>query len=458
MPDNSDLTVGSIPGHVRRIAIPAAVGISFITLYHVVDNFYAGLLSTDGLAVLSLATSAMFLIFALGMSLNTAMVALVGNALGGEGAAAAGRMARQGIAYAVALSVGVLVAGLGLAPLLVKAISVPGALREATTMYLYVAIVSAPAFIVSIGANGILIAEGNAVPMLRAQIASFLANIGLNPLLMFGIPGLVPGIGILGIAVSTLLCQTGVMVYILLRLRGSVAMSATDSSPFRLRADHWRAITGMVFPVLTGWILIVAGIFIVQVYLRTFGPQAIAAFGVGLRIEQALLLPAMSVAVAMRAVASQNFGAGQDARVRQAVRYCCKAGVGLMAGAAVLLWVAGKPLVALFSHEPEVIRIGAEFLRYYGLMLPGRAAIFIAYSLLQAFKLPSLTLGLAIYQEIFAITAFVGAFVWLLETGGTQAVWLGVATSVYTGMLLAFAVASRTARREVGGLFRDATA
>ena len=48
------LTTQPIPGLVRKIAVPASVGLFFHTMYNVVDTYFAGLISTQALASLSL--------------------------------------------------------------------------------------------------------------------------------------------------------------------------------------------------------------------------------------------------------------------------------------------------------------------------------------------------------------------------------------------------------------------
>lgn len=453
MAQTIDMTAGSIPGHCRRIAIPVAVGISFITLYNVVDNFFAGLLSTEGLAVLSLSATVLIFLTTVGLSMNAAMVVLVGNAIGAQKFEDAKRLAHQGLSYMAFLSFALLLVFLVLGPLLIGAISAPGGLRDLAIEFLNIAILSAPAFIMSLGANGILVAQGDSMPMLRAQTASFFANIGLNPLFMFGIPGVIPGLGIVGVAVSTLVCQAGVMAFILSRVLRSELMRRGGSAVWRpIRADYG-AITAMMLPVQVGYVLMLSGIFIVQVYLKNFGPETIAAFGVGLRIEQALLLPALALSLALRAVASQNFGAGEYGRVREAFGFCARAGAGFMLLAALLLWVAGRPLMTLFTSDPEVVRVGADFLKMYGVMLPARALLFSMYTLLQALRRPAGTLLISVYQEILAIALFVGVFVLVLGMD-VRGVWIGVTASVYTALFLAFFVTTRVARGEIGGLFR----
>ena len=435
------------------MAIPAATAVAVTNLYNVVDNFFAGLLSVEGLAVLSLATTVIILLNVLSLSTNVAIVALVGNALGAHKYADAKRQACQALSYAIILSVALAIVFTALTPSVVGAISVPGSLRETTIAYLYIAILSTPAFIVAFCANEILVTQGQTVFMLRAQIASCIANVVLNPLFMFGIPGVVPGMGILGIAVSTLVCQAGVMVFILLKALNSELMRRGGPATYRPNREDFGNIAKLALPVSAGYALIVIGIFIVQVHLKNLGPEAIAAFGVGFRIQQILLMPGLAIATTLRAITAQNFGAGEHGRVREAFRFCVRAGAGFMFLAALVLWVAGRPLMTLFADDAEVVRIGMEFLKVYGLLLPVHMLIFSMHSLLEAFKRPAITLCVTLYREILGTAIFPAVFVVALGLG-TLGVWLGVATSVVTGCLLALFLTTRVAREEIGGLFR----
>jgi len=68
-----DLTSGSLSAHFRRLAVPAAIGMVFNTLYNVVDTFYAGRISTEAQAAMAIAFQAFFLLNAVGFGLAAAM-------------------------------------------------------------------------------------------------------------------------------------------------------------------------------------------------------------------------------------------------------------------------------------------------------------------------------------------------------------------------------------------------
>ena len=109
--------------------------------------------------------------------------------------------------------------------------------------------------------------------------------------------------------------------------------------------------------------------------------------------------------------------------------------------------------MSLFADDPEVIRIGVEFLKVNGLLLPVFFLNFSMNSLMQALKRPAMTLFVTIYRDTFAVWFFIGVFVLALgfETLG---VWLGVATSAVTACLLAIFITTKIARKEIGGLLR----
>ncbi len=452
MSQSRDLTKGSIAGHFRALAIPSAIGMIFTTLYNVVDVYFAGMISTDAQAGLAISFQVFFLLIVVGFGLGTAMSALVGNALGEGDDTAAHRIAAQGISFGIAASLVVMGLGYLFAPQMLSIISEPGGYRDAGASYLNVLMLAAISFILTFGANGILVARGDTVSLQWGQIAAFFANLVLNPLFIFGIPGLVDGIGFNGIALSTLVSQTGVLIWILYRVASAEALSFAEMAP---SFTSWREIIAQAAPAsFTMMVMMLSG-FVVQYFLKGFGGAAMASYGVALRIEQLLLLPAFGLTNALLPIAARNFGAKDYDRVREAAWFCFKAGAALMLGASVLLWIAAPTAMRVFTDDPEVVRIGAEYLRVDGFLLPIYVVLFGINALLQALKKPVWTLWISIYRQGFGV-AFFGyiCVVWLGL--GTLGVWLGIGMSVVTGFVLSAFVAEKVAQQTMGGLLRRA--
>lgn len=441
--------------HFRTLAIPAAFGMLFTTLYNVVDVYYAGLLSTDAQAGLAIGYQAFFILMAVGFGLSSALSTLVSNAKGSGDAAEAQRYVVQGLAFGGVITASCMVIGWFLGPELIVLVSEPGAYRDAAMGYFYWLIFALPGFLLAYGGNGILQAHGDSRSMQRALMAAFIANIGLNPLFMFGLPGVWSGMGFNGIAAATIISQTGVMVYILVRIFRLEVMQSVQITAFQPDKDSFRKIFAQLLPAGSAMIIMFISGFVVQFALKTFGGHAVAAYGVALRIEQILLLPVLGMTGALLPIAGQNFGAQKYDRVRKALKYCWGVGFAMTALAIPILFFGGTFVMALFSNDPDVIRAGSSYLRVDAFLFPVYMMLFSINSLLQAFKQAIWTLWISVYRQGFAVAFFVWVFISFTDFG-VQGVWFGIAAAVTSGWVLSLIILRNVARTQIGGLLPSA--
>ena len=161
-----DLTVGPMALHFRRLAIPAALGMLFATLYNVVDVYFAGRLSTDAQAGLAIGYQAFFILMALGFGLSSALSALVSNAKGSGESSQVRKYISQGLIYAGILTLLSIIIGLFIGPKLIGLVSEPGSYRNAGLGYFGWLIFALPGFLIAYGGNGILQAHGDTLSCL----------------------------------------------------------------------------------------------------------------------------------------------------------------------------------------------------------------------------------------------------------------------------------------------------
>lgn len=453
---NDDLTTGSMMTHFKNLAIPAALGMLFTTLYNVVDVYYAGQLSTEAQAGLAIGFQAFFILMAVGFGLGSALSALVSNAKGRKDESRTRQLAAQGLSFGIIATITLMAVGAVIGPKLIALVSEPGGYRDAAQGYFNFLIFALPGFLLAYGANGILQAHGDSKSMQRAMMVAFFTNIFLNPLMMYGIPGLWDGLGFNGIAVATILSQTGVMIFLLSRVWKLDMMTGIRVGEFTPDWTSYRAIINQLLPASTAMFVMFISGFVVQFALKGFGEGAIAAYGVALRIEQILLLPVLGMTGALLPIAGQNFGATNHERVRDALKFCWKTGFVMTAIAAPILWFGGGFAMSLFTDDPEVIAIGVSYLRVDGFLFPIYMMLFSINSLLQALQRPIWTLWISIYRQGFGVAFFNWVFISLLEFS-VWGVWFGIATAVTSGWFIALYVANRIAKQELGGLFKERT-
>jgi Na+-driven multidrug efflux pump len=312
-----------------------------------------------------------------------------------------------------------------------------------------------PGFFLAYGGNGLLQAHGDSRSMLRAMMVAFFANIGLNPILMFGVDGIWSGMGFNGIAVATIISQTGVMVFIITRILKLEIMQSVHLGAFWPDRASVNQIIGQLIPASSALMVMFVSGFVVQFALKEFGGHAVAAYGIALRIEQILLLPVLGMTGALLPIAGQNFGAQDFERVRAALLFCWKTGFAMTLIATPILLLGGGFAMSLFSDDPEVIRVGFSYLRVDAFLFPIYMMLFSINSLLQALKKPIWTLWISIYRQGFGVAFFVWMFISVLDFS-VWGVWLGIATAVTSGWVLSLIVAQRVARATIGGLLKPA--
>ena len=443
-----DLTTGPIAGHFRALAIPAAVGMLFSTLYNVVDTFFAGMISTDAQAGMAVGFQAFFIMMAVGFGLGSALSALVGNAAGAKDMDNARRIALQGIGYGVIATILLMIMSIWSGSLLISIVSEPGAYRDAGVGYFNWLVFALPGFLLAYGANGILQARGDTKSLQRALVVAFFANCALNPLFIY-----VFGLGFNGIALATVVSQTGVGVYVLHCVFKREMMQGWTWSEMRPTAASYKEITAQMAPTSFAILVMFASGFVVQFGLKQFGGHAIAAHGIALRIEQLFLLPVLGITGALLPIAAQNYGAQNYARMREALFFCIKICAVMMLIAGPILWFGGRAFMGIFTDDEAVKDVGALYLKIDGLLLPIYMMLFAINSHLQALKKPIWTLWISLYRQGFGVAFFIWIFIGVLDFS-VWGVWLGIAVAVTSGLALSLFVAQRIAGQEIGGLLK----
>jgi len=406
-----DLRQDPIPPLIRKLAAPASVGMLFSTLLTVVDTWYAGLLSPTALAALSLAGPVFFLVMTLGIGIGQATNALVGNRLGALDLEGARRLALQAIVFATLVSLAAALIGYFATPTLFRIMGGEAPYLMPATQYMNVVLLGSAFFALSIVINSILNTRGDTTSYRNAQIVAFIANIGLDPLFMFTF-----GLGVVGVAVATILVQGGVVAYLLykvLRLDFVVQPRIAEMKP---HLPSYQSLAAQSIPTSISMMLVAVGSVIIVAFVTRFGEAAMAAYSVALRIEQLILLPVIGINIAALSLTGVNFGANQPARVREIFNVGSRYALIFTIGGAVVLAVFARQVMELFTDDELVVTLGVHYLYFEAFILPAYALTFISNALLQGLKKPSIALYFNILRQVVGQLILFWIAVELLKT------------------------------------------
>jgi putative MATE family efflux protein len=357
-------------------------GMIMMMLCGLIDLYFVAGLGGAAIAGVGAAGNAGFLINALTQILSVGTVSLISNAVGRKDRDDANLVFNQSLGLSAACTLLTLVAGSVLARSYLGLIAADDAVIEAGTTYLLWFMPALALQFVALVMGSALRGTGIVRPTVIVQASTVILNMLLAPVLITGWgTGLALGVAGAGLA-STIAVAIGVtMMWVYFhRYEHYVAI---NSALWRPQLAQWKRILGIGLPAGGEFAIIFVNMAVIYYALRHFGAAAQAGFGIGQRLLGLIHMPAISIALAAGAIAGQNFGAGNSARVRETFRRVVLLGTAVMIAFTMVAQWKPEMLLSAFSKDVETIAVGALFLRMVSLNSVAQGLIFVSSSMFQ---------------------------------------------------------------------------
>jgi putative MATE family efflux protein len=360
------LVEGPIVPTLLRLAAPNVAVMMMLALVSTADAYWIGRLGPDALAGVSLVFPLVMLMQTMSAGgMGGGVASAVARALGGGRRNDANALVLHAVVIALVMgalfTAGVLAGG----PLAYRAMGGRGGALDAAQAYSLVIFAGATAPWLFNTLGSVVRGAGNmAVPALTMVVTGAL-QLALCPVLVLGLAG-APRLGIAGAGVASVAAfglGSALLVGFLFSGRSIVTPAVRGFQPRpRLFADILRVgAPGALNTVLTNLtIVVVTGL------VGSYGTYALAGYGMGARLEYLLIPLVFGFGSALVTMVGTNVGAGHVARAERvawvgaALAGGVTGAIGLTAAAAPSLWLG------LFTTEPEVLAVGARYLRLVG--------------------------------------------------------------------------------------------
>ena len=424
MQKSLDFTTSHIPSLIRKLAVPASVGLVFNTLFNVVDTYYGGLMSTAALAAMSLTFPVFFIILSMGMGMGTGTTALISQSLGAGRPDEAYRYGYQAISFSIINAVFLTAIGLVIAPYLFLILGATNEYLDIAVQYMNIILLGTVFFLMNSILNSLLTSRGDTRTYRNFLIVGFFLNVVLDPWFMFGGWGF-PALGIRGIALSTVLIQVlGVIYLIVVTKKRSIFLNARlqDFIPSK---KYYLELFGQGFPASLNMLTVAIGIFVITYFASRFGKEAVAAYGIATRIEQIALLPTIGLNIAALTLAGQNMGAGRYDRILKSWNLNISYGLMIIAIGVISVGLFAGQLMAAFTKDSLVVQIGAEYLRVAIIFFFAYIFLNISVSTLQGMKKPFYAILVGAYRQFLIPLPLFYLFAVYLGWG-TKGIWWGI--------------------------------
>ena len=358
-----DLTRGSVPRNLWFLAWPQVVEGFLNVVDQVADLFWAGrYVGAQALAGIGVSQHYTQLVMTGRMGLDMGMQAMIARAIGSGQAALANHIALQAFSLTIIFSVLMATVGVFFAEDLLSLLGIGEDVVNMAALYLQIQFVGFGTQALRMMAGSALQAAGDPLTPMKATMLSRVAHLILSPLLFFG-PGPVPDMGVAGLAAGNIVAQVLGVVWnfhalftgasrLHLTLRGYyvdfplLRRLVRIGGPAALTALERRLVNLLMVPIVA-----------------PFGDYAVAAYALTRRLEMATMMGAMGLGRASGTLVGQSLGAGLVERARETILWALGYVTLIRGGITVLLILFPTFFIGIFSSDPELADVAANWVR-----------------------------------------------------------------------------------------------
>ncbi|MGN0377122.1 MAG: MATE family efflux transporter [Suilimivivens sp.] len=350
---------GNMVKAILTLAIPVVINSFLQTMYNLTDTYWLGRLGTAELAAINLVTPMQNIVINFGSGITVAGSVLISQFLGAKKDEEARSMANQIFACAIIFSVICAAVVAVSTPAIVTWLGADGETWHHSKTYLQLVILDMPfLYIVNMYA-AINQAQGDTVRPMFLNLFGILINMILDPVLM-----VVLHFGAAGAALATVSAKAvpAVIAFILLHNKNKDVYLNLKNLKFE--KDKLKSILVIGLPTAIGGSTMQFGFLLMSKSVFKYGTQAMAAYGIGNKVNSLITLPSNGIGSAVATIVGQNVGAKQYDRAEQGYKLSAKISVVfLFIGGMILSRMpVSTAIVSIFSEDPDVIGMAADFL------------------------------------------------------------------------------------------------
>ena len=351
---DSDLIEGSIVDKVLLFAIPLMMTSMLQQLFNATDVAVVGkFASKEAMAAVGSNTPIVSLLVNFFVGISVGANVLIARSIGAKDTEKAKSAVDTAMVLAVAAGVFVAVIGNLIAVPIIDLLDVPPEVKDYSVTYLRYYFSGVPFIMLYNFEAAIFRSNGNTRTPLICLFTGGVFNVAAN---LFFV--LVLGMDVDGVAIATVLANVISSMMLLCFLHKESSLIHVDLRS--LRADRSDVSTILKIGVPAGLQSAVFSIsnICVQSAINSLGADYMAASSAAFNIEIFAFFVVNSFTQTLVTFIGQNYGAGKYARCREIVRKTLVVSWCLTTVLSVILLIFARPLLGLFTNEPQVIEAG----------------------------------------------------------------------------------------------------
>jgi putative MATE family efflux protein len=357
-----DWTQGPILKNLLSLAWPMIVMESLFVISQVVDMIWIGRLGDAAVAGAGMANIIIMLVSSADLGIIAGVRAMIARHVGAGDLKSARRVGGQ--AYIIGVIWGALVTSTGMifAPHLLSLFGLaPDVIVEGTS---YMRVMFAGWITMEILLMGLYIIQscGDTINPMKLEFSIRIVHVTLCPFLVLGL-WFFPHLGVAGAALSNVISQflgAGIAIWFLFGGHTRIKLSVRD---LRFDLKLIGRILKIGVPALVMNLQRSFGNLLLTLFIAPFGTVAVAAHSVAARVELFIFMPSMGLGSGAGVLVGQNLGAKKPERAERGAWLAVAIVEIFMLLCGILLLLFANNIISIFTTDPELVKIGATFLR-----------------------------------------------------------------------------------------------
>lgn len=393
------ITQGTLWQAIKILAIPSLITMLLQEVFNFTDMYFVGYLGSSAIAAVSMGGIITSILIGGVTGLSSGIVAVISRHVGEGNIERAENDAAQAILLAVLFAASSLPCFF-LSKDMIVALGADATVIDAGTSYLQIIFIGSITIFLSEFIGAILRGAGDAETPMMALAIGALANLFLDPVMIFGLFGC-PKMGVAGSAWATVLTR-GISVIIMLSvlLRGRTVISLRKKY---LKPDlkSIKRILIIGAPSSLNAILISTSIMTVVSFLAPYGTEAVAVYGIDSRMITLVTVPAQGLGVAGAAIVGQNLGAKKHERALYSGLMLVALSQLIAAPVASVYYFYPELIISAFTRDPLTLAMGIDMMR---IRMPGLFFLAMGNVLVQCIN----GSGDTMHPFIFSLVSLIG--------------------------------------------------
>ncbi len=329
--------------------------------FNIVDMAYVGRLGAAELAAVSVGGIVSFILYTVAAGISIGTLSLVSRYWGGRRYDMAALVLAQSIYLSIIVSFFFSLKGWYLAKPFLYILGARGEVHDMSIAYFKIICLGSASIFVAGSFAAALRGAGDTTTPLKVISFAFALNIVLDPILIFGLLG-VPAMGVAGSALATVIARMvslAILAWVVLRRHALFDLSGA------FNIIRWPLIGHIIrigfYSTMEMVIQTASGLVFLRI-VAPFGTVALAAYGIGIRLQMLVTKPGVGVGYASGILVGQSLGAGMPHRARRSSWYSLMLFEIVLLPIVVMFLAFPGDMVGFFNKDSGVVCCGSQFL------------------------------------------------------------------------------------------------